>query len=84
MKTITGGYFRKLNETKFKEKIYKTISLYVCFEKEAFNRDQENNCDQMPLFILNNKITVFENLFSDVYDKHAPYREVIVKKPTNP
>ena len=37
-----------------------------------------------PTTKMNSQITVFENYFMDIVDKHAPYREVVIKKPINP
>ena len=37
-----------------------------------------------PLTRLNNQVLFFENHFLDVIDKHAPFREVVIKKPVNP
>ena len=33
---------------------------------------------------MNFLISVFENCFTDAVDKHAPFREVVIKKPVNP
>ena len=37
-----------------------------------------------PTTKMNSQITFFENYFTDVVDKHAPFREVVIKKPVNP
>ena len=33
---------------------------------------------------MNFLISAFENCFMDAVDKHAPFREVVIKKPVNP
>ena len=65
------------------------------FKPSEFNSDVENiswenldaiytNNDLSPITKLNKVVTSFESCFCDMIDKHAPFREVIIKKPVNP
>ena len=84
-KTITRRDFRKFNETKFNEDISNiNWDIVDAEENDYFCNDSEDKGDWSPLSSLNNKITVFENYFINACDKHAPYREVKIKKPVNP
>ena len=84
-KTITRRDFRKFNEANFNEDIESINWENVHAERnDTLCNDPLSSGDRTPLTILNNKITAFENYFIDACDKHAPYREVKIKKPVNP
>ena len=58
------------------------------FSEVEFRRDMENaswgNIYALEESDVNNQTTVVENIFIDIINKHAPYREIKVKKPVTP
>ena len=43
----------------------------------------ENNTELSREEIVNNQLNVFENYFTKIIDKHAPFHEVTIKRPLN-
>ena len=43
----------------------------------------ENNTELSREEIVNNQLNVFENYFTEIIDKHAPFHEVTIKRPLN-
>ena len=74
-KKVTCRDFRKFNAMEFNSDV----------EKIAWDSLQtiQTDNDLDPLTKLNNQIALFENYFLDTIDKHAPIREVIIKKPVH-
>ena len=84
-KTIMRRDFRNFSECKFNEDIDNVPWGNVnVFENNNELFQSENNDERTPLTILNNKVTAFENKFLDICNKHAPLKEVKIKKPVNP
>ena len=75
-KKVVRRDFRNFNATEFNCDV----------EKIAWDNLQtiQNKDDLEPLTRLNNQILFFEDNFVGAIDKHAPTREVIIKKPVHP